>query len=352
MKYDYGIVGNGLAGSLIALQLLKLGKKIKVFDNPNSPSSSSVAGGMFNPVTGKYLTKTWLDEKLFPKLFSFYKNLEIEINQNFFHPCNIFRPFSNLENKKHFENQIIKNQLENYIQIVDTLSNHDGRVKAPLGGLLTHQAGWVDVPKMLKGIKSTLIKSGVFIEENFNYNELEIQDEKLLYKDLLIDKIIFCEGFYVKDNPFFSWLPFNPVKGETLLGKIEGFESKEIINQGKWLMPLGNQQVRLGATYSWHELDFNTTNAAKDQLLAGLERFYSGTFQILSQQAGIRPATKDRRPIIGVHPNYKNLFMFNGLGTKGVSLAPYFTAQFIDFLLEKKEINPETTIDRFFSLYS
>lgn len=352
MIFDFFIVGKGLAGSLIANELLKAGKKIKIFDNPLKQSSSSVAGGMFNPVTGKYLTKTWLDEQLFPVLFGFYKKIETELKIKILFETGIFRPFSNLENKKYFKNQIEKNQLTNYIDILEESEDISSFINAPFGGLHTKLSGWVNVPILLEALQIKFQTLEILNHVDFDFKELYTKNDAIQYKDLEAKQIIFSEGFYAKDNPFFNWLPFNPVKGETILGEIENYNVKSIINQGKWLIPLSGNKIRLGATYSWHSLDFKSTEIAKEQLLVGANKFLKKEIKIISQQAGVRPSTQDRRPFIGTHPKFKNIHIFNGLGTKGVSLAPYFVSQFIEMLLFQKDIHPETTIERYYSLYS
>jgi len=352
MIFDFFIVGNGLAGSLIANELLKAGKKIKIFDNPHKQSSSSVAGGMFNPVTGKYLTKTWLDEQLFPFMFRFYKEIEKELNIEVLFETGIFRPFSNLENKQHFKNQIDKNNLQNYIDILVDSQAISTFVNAPFGGLHTKQSGWVNVPILLDALRMKFQALEILNYMDFDFQELSLKDDTIHFKNLEANQIIFSEGFYAKDNPLFNWLPFNAVKGETILGEIEDYNVKAILNQGKWVIPLGGDKIRLGATYSWHSLDFINTESAKEQLLIGANKFLKKEIKIISQHAGVRPSTQDRRPFIGTHPKYKNIHIFNGLGTKGVSLAPYFVTQFLEMLLFQKDIHPETTIERYFSLYS
>jgi len=350
--YDFIIIGNGLAGSLLANELLNRGQKIIVFQDNSLKSSSAVAGGMVNPVTGKYLAKTWLHEELFGLLFEYYRTLEIELDAKILHQTGLFRPFSNPENKKHFLNLIEKHCLQDYLEVIEEVSEYKKHFKIELGGMLTQKAGWCDVPLLVSRIEEKLLKNEALIEENFNYNLISIESERVNYKNISATKIVFCEGYYAYQNPYFNWLPFNPVKGETLIGSIEGFDIKPIVNQGKWLMPLGNNKVKLGATYSWHTLDFEITEKAKLELLDTMNKVLISNFNIEEQKAGIRPSTKDRRPFVGVHPKHKNLFIFNGLGTKGVSLAPYFAQQLLDFIFHRKDINPEANIERHYSLYS
>ena len=162
---------------------------------------------------------------------------------------------------------------------------------------------------------------------------------------------IFCEGFQGMNNPFFNYLPFNPVKGEVLDVEIKGIELSEIINQGAFVVPLSEDTFRLGATYSWHELDFQPTEQGKEDLLGKYHKLMKPDVSVITHQAGVRPATKDRRPLVGMHPEFQQIGIFNGLGSKGVSLAPYFAKQFVEFLVNGKELSPEVNINRFASLY-
>ncbi|MCW3075505.1 MAG: dependent oxidoreductase [Bacteroidetes bacterium] len=77
----------------------------------------------------------------------------------------------------------------------------------------------------------------------------------------------------------------------------------------------------------------------------------SSEYQILKHEAGVRPSSKDRRPIVGPHPLHSNMHVFNGLGTKGVMLAPYFANNFVLFYLQKQPLNPEINIKRFYNLF-
>lgn len=349
---DYIVVGNGIAGSLIAYELAKAGKKIHVLSDDKRPTSSKVAGGMFNPVTGRHLAKTWLADELFPFLKTYYTELEKKLNSRFFHQTGLFRPYVNEKQKIQFLKAVEKHEIGKYVSALPQDEKLSDIIEQELGGLYTEVAGWVDVPELISAIQHYLISTANYTSEVFDYQQLKIEQDQVSYKELVATRIIFCEGFYATQNPYFNWLPFNPVKGETLLVRTENtYLVKQIINQGSWVIPLSETECRIGATYSWHELDFMPTVRARQDLQTKIERFFKPVFDIREQQAGVRPATTDRRPFLGKHPQYCNLFIFNGLGTKGVSLAPYFARQFREFLLNEKEINSETTIQRFYTLY-
>ena len=194
---------------------------------------------------------------------------------------------------------------------------------------------------MFSAYNGTLIRQGSALSLRYSddyYNGIE-------------ETIIYCEGFNAINNPYFNYLPFSPVKGELLDIKIHEINIQEIINQGAFVIPLGDDVYRLGATYSWHELDFIPTEQGRNELMGKYQKLMKPEMKIGSHRAGVRPATKDRRPFIGMHPEFENVGIFNGLGSKGVSLAPYFAKQFVDFLVNDKELHPEVNINRFASLY-
>lgn len=348
---DFLIVGQGLAGTTLAYQLLKRRASVRIIDNPKLPSSSKVAGGMFNPVTGKHLAKTWLADDLYPYLFSFYREIESLTGQQFLYEIPIYRPFKNEQQKAQFEQLIPKHQIQNYCRIIPEQKELEGKVLNPLGGVLTSQCGRLNVEKFLEASAKYFEKLRIISTEQFDYDSLAIHKDYSSYKNTEYKHIIFCEGFHATKNPYFKNLPFNAVKGETLDIQLTIELPEQIINQGKWLMPLENGLFKAGATYAWHELNDRVTNEGRQTIKDGICQFLKVPFKVISQKAGVRPATKDRRPFAGMHKQYTQLGIFNGLGTKGVSLAPYLSANFAEYLLEGKEINQETTIDRLNALY-
>lgn len=336
------IVGQGLAGSVLAYLLLQEGQRVHIYDSPDFPSSSKVAAGLYNPVTGRKLVKTWLAHQLFPFLETFYPQLETELNARFFYPQPIFRPFVNEESQKFFKSDHVPDDFSDFATLTFENTKYKSILQSQLGGVTTKHSGWVDLPAMLAAFKhyftaKNLLTVGTIPTELLENNPTHT--------------IIFCEGFSGRNNPYFNYLPFNPVKGEVLDIEIKNLHLTEIINQGAFVIPLEGENYRLGATYSWHELDFIPTEQGKNDLIEKYQKLMKPEMRILSHRAGVRPATKDRRPLIGLHPDFRHLGIFNGLGSKGVSLAPYFAKQFVDFLVYQKELHPEVNINRFASLY-
>ncbi|MFL5752390.1 MAG: NAD(P)/FAD-dependent oxidoreductase [Bacteroidia bacterium] len=345
-KYDHIIVGQGIAGSVLATQLLRQKKKVLVIDSPALPSSSKVAAGIWNPVVFKRLTKSWMADELLPELFSFYIEAGKRSGNAFLHPRNIAKQFTE-EQEKTFWLKKSAGEMRNYL---DELIYNSHSVSGNDYALVLN-SGNLDMLKFLESTKQLLQQQHALLQEKFEHDLLTIKNGSVQYKNAEATSIIFCEGYNCIHNPYFNWVPFKPAKGEVLTIKCAGLNLQQIINKGIFILPLGKDLYKVGATYEWEELNGSATEKAKLELVEKLEKVISLPYTITSHESGIRPSTIDRRPIIGNHPEFPVLKIFNGMGTKAVMLAPYFAKHFINFMENKEAIGPEANVDRFKKYY-
>ncbi|MDQ3392961.1 MAG: FAD-binding oxidoreductase [Bacteroidota bacterium] len=347
-KVDFLIIGQGLAGTVLSYHLLKK-KKVLVINNDLISSSSKVAAGIYNPVTGKRLVKTWNAEAIFSYLEPFYSTLEQELNCHFLHPLDIYRPFNSIEEQNECMGKTATGSLGQYILKIDTTSKNN-IIKDPYGGITFKNSGYVDIPVLLNNYKNYLISKNAYQEEIFQEDNLIVNENFVQYNNIIADKVIYCDGPVSRFGKYFKWLPFKVVKGELLLIK-GNFVLEQIINKGIYLVPMGANLYKVGATYNWTDHGLDLTIEGKWELNEKLQSLLNHPFEIVGHFSGIRPATQDRRPFMGLHPLYKTLAIFNGLGSKGVSLVPYLARQFSEFLLDGKELEKDVNIDRYNSLY-
>jgi glycine oxidase len=349
MRIDYLIVGQGLAGSCLAWQLVQRGKRVMVLDKPENNRSSMIAAGLFNPITGKLMTRTWLAETLFQSVFDFYPNIELTLNQKFFYPVPLYRPFLSVHEQNEWMGNSTLPEHQKFITAIHTKSAYGDQAHDTFGGLVTNQCGYVDVPVFLNSVRNWLIDQNSYSEEWFDETQLQIETEQIRYKQWQGQSIIFCTGTSV--NKLWKSLPVKPLKGETLTIQLQE-TPKLIYNRGVYIVPTASNYYKVGATYETHQLTETVTNRARVELETGVAALLKLPFQTVSQDWGMRPTSPDRRPILGPHPISKNVAIFNGLGTKGVSLAPYFSAHLADWLIGTDEIMPTVNINRFKALYS
>jgi glycine/D-amino acid oxidase-like deaminating enzyme len=349
--YDYLIIGQGIGGTSLAWHLQELGKSFLIVGDSSMPSSSRVAAGIFNPLTGKKLVKTWLADDLFPYAKSFYGGLEEKLGVRLMHMASIYRPFRSIEEQNTYLAQTADPGIRRYIADTPDPGKDLSYINADFGGLEVVQSGWIDLPALLDASRTYFQEQNQYVEATFDPAGLVRQDESIEWNGKRFGMVILCQGFMGVQNEWFNWLPFTPVKGQILEITTDVPLKPYIINQGIFALPLSENRMKVGATYSWDPLDWLATEAATQELETKLKGLLNVPYALASAQAGIRPSVRDRRPLIGIHPELPNVSIFNGLGTKGVTLAPFFAKQFCNHLIYGKELNPLVNIKRYFSLY-
>jgi glycine oxidase len=347
---DYIIVGQGLAGSCMAVQLLRHDRRFVVIDRPEENRCSVVAAGLFNPVTGQNLVKTWLSDILFPYLHEFYRGVERDTGQLFFHPMPLYRPFGSAQEQNEWMSRSSEPAYQQLIDSIYTIPTFD-RVHDPLGGLVLRQCGYVNTPVFTGAVRRLLEEKGHYVNDRFDPARLSIVADGVEYEQYRAARIIFCEGVKVLSNPWFNKLPVRALKGETIRIKSD-YTKHVILNRGVYMVPGKEEgEWRVGATYNLKDRTNGNTMAGKHELEQRLKELIGFEYEIMDQDWGIRPTVIDRRPILGQHPQHGQLVIFNGLGTKGVSLAPYFSEVLFQWLDTPGPLNKEVDVSRFKSLY-
>jgi glycine oxidase len=346
---DYIIVGQGIAGTVMAHTLMKKGLSVLIIDDPSLSSASRVAAGLFNPVVFKRLSKSWMIDELLPVMDRFYPAAEQLLNIHFYYKKHIVKLFAE-DNEKEFWLRKCDEPVGHYLQRTIQPEFLPGIVNAPLGAAEVQHGGNVNVIAFLDASRDYFAGRKALLEEKFDHRELDIAEEGISYKGISAKKVIFCEGRVATENPWFSWLPFRLTKGEIFTIRLkEGtvLPPDKVINKGVFILPLGKDLYRVGATHEWDDLTDNISEKGKKELFGKLEKVLNVPFEIVLHEAGVRPAVDDRRPMLGLHPQHPALAVFNGMGTKGVMLAPYFAERLADFLEKGIPLDQEVDIGRF-----
>ena len=342
---DYIIVGSGLAGIAFCEQLEKNRNSFVVFDD-NSQQSSSVAGGLYNPVILKRFTEVWKAKEQLTILTPYYKQLEDKLAVTLDYKIPIWRRFTAIEEQNKWFEASDKERLKPYMS-AQLVKNEVAFVDAPFGmGEVLH-TGRIHSALLMTSYTNYLKKQRVFYNERFHYESLEVIDGKYFsYKGLNAKNILFCEGFGLRKNPFFNYLPLTGTKGEVLDIQAK-VTLQAVLKSGVFIMPLENDQFKIGATYNRKDKTNTPTPEGRQELKTKLERFFKKEYKVLAHQAGIRPTVKDRRPLVGEHPKHKNMFVLNGLGSRGVMVAPYIAKQLYQFITTKQPLEHDININRY-----
>ncbi len=341
-EYDVIVVGQGLAGSVLVNQLHLQGKRVAVFENNHINTASWAAIGIHNPLIIKRLRKSWRAKEFINYCIPFYKNCEEELKVVLRHDIEIHRIFANAEEEKIWQEktQLLAwmDYIENGTLDIFNEKKHTGKVK---------MSGWLNVPKLIECTKEKLIGNNAFYNSNFEHSSLIMDESSINYKGLHSKSIVFCEGYRMTHNPFFSTLPMQKVKGEVIVIEDEKLQVDKILKAPVYILPIGNNRYKIGATFEWANFNESTSDSALKELLKKIEPFTSEKVKVISQIGGVRPTVSDRRPLIGRHSDHRNVYIFNGLGTRGVTLAPYFSKELCDLIFKDIPLHEEVDIQRF-----
>ncbi|MFD2514735.1 NAD(P)/FAD-dependent oxidoreductase [Pontibacter locisalis] len=351
MNYDFIVVGHGLAGAILGYTLRKRGFKVLVIDEPKENSASKVAAGLVNPIAGKRFAKSWMADEFIPAADAFYGELEERYGQELFVHKPIYKIFSSVEEQNTWMAKSAGEGWHNYILATYTQTINQPDIHDPYGGIMIGRGGYLKVAETLNLLTAELLKKGLLLPERFDVAHLALTSEGVRYKDAQAKQLVFCEGYQVVNNPYFKWLPLQPTKGEVLEVQTQNFTPECIYNKAVYVVPVGEGRFKIGATYNWRQPDEEVTPAGKEELEERFQQITSQEFSVQNHWAGIRPAVRDRRPLAGQHPEHSQLNVFNGMGSKGVLMAPYLAQNFADALEGKANLMPEIHISRYFSLY-
>lgn len=342
---EYIIVGCGLAGIAFCEELRKHNKSFVVYDN-RSQLSSHVAGGMYNPVILKRFTPVWRAGEQLALLEPFYTRLEERLGVSLNSPVRLLRRFVSVEEQNNWFEASDKPLLAPFMSTSVIHREIDG-VQAEHGYGEVLSTGWVHTAGLQDRYMEELKEEGRLVTESFDHQKLEFTENGVRYGNVQARNIVFCEGFGLKRNPFFSYLPLNGTKGEVLEVEIPGLEIDFILKSSVFLLPLGGDRYKVGATYKWKDKTNEPTEECRNELTEKLERFLDLPYTVTDHLAGIRPTVADRRPLVGGHPELPNVYVLNGLGSRGVMIAPWAAPQLYRFIENKEPLVPEMDAARF-----
>ncbi len=338
-RVDHLIVGQGLAGTMLAFEMLDHGLDFRILNSPQKSKASKVAAGMINPLVFKRLTKSWMVDELLPVMEHRYRELELVLNDRFYFRKPILKPLSNQETELWLEKQQLP-EFSKYISTITETPPIKGLSEMPAYGVVEN-AGYLNLAHFLDKAAAFFKSKGVLLEEELNFPK---SGEKIFTFDssaYQANNVILCEGYHLRSNPIFQFVKMNPAKGEVLLIKAPRLSEDYIVNKRVFVLPVGEQHFKVGSTYEWEDLSEQPTEGGKQSILERLNELITVDYTVEDHWAGVRPTIADRRPVLGQHPEHGHLHVFNGLGTKGVMLAPWFAREMCNSLMDKNIVLPE-----------
>ena len=342
---DYLIIGSGLAGISFSEMALQNGKSILVLDN-SSQNSSQIAAGLYNPVILKRFSEVGQAKEHLLVMKEFFSALEKKLNTQVDFKMPILRKFFSIEEQNNWFAASDKVNIGPYLSTRLITKKYES-IDSPFGYGEVLQTGYVDTALLLEKYKNYLITNQLFLEESFDYGLLQEETDGIRYKDIQAKHIIFAEGFGMHANPYFQHLPLDGTKGELLIIKAPLLDLDVILNTSLYILPLGNDLFKIGATYNWDDKTALPTEAGKNELVQRIKEIITCDFEIMEHHAGVRPTVKDRKPLIGTYEHHNSIHILNGLGTRGVMLGPAMAKALFENIEYQKPLDKFVDIKRF-----
>jgi glycine oxidase len=335
MNVDYIIVGQGIAGSTLALSLLSRGKSVFVIDRQDKGSSTRVAAGLITPLTGKGMNPAWQQERCLAFADHFYHQLEKLSGRKFYHHQPVVRLFLNEKQQRKWETK--KKEHGHWAHDLDSLP-----FDLPYGGIEMPDGAWLDTKVFLRVVKDQLSSAGSFVNADFSESDVLFNPNGLSWNDVSAEKIILCQGAYgLGKGGWYGAVPHRSAKGEILTVWLDGLDENKRYHANGWLAPRGGGVWKAGANYDWDRLDSEPTDEGKEAILEKLRTWVDLPIEVIGHEAGVRPIIRSSQPFVGIHPEYPQVGFFNGLGSKGTLMAPAVADHFAEHLCGQCELDAE-----------
>ncbi len=352
---DTLIVGQGLAGSILAYKLIEAGQKVTIIDHGSGLSASRVAAGLINPVTGQRFVLQEHADRLLHIAKQFYQQLERRYHQKLYHELTMLRLLKSEKEQQAVNKRMADRHYQPYLQpFAPTTELLDSKkipssLHAPHGIIEQKQTGYLDTNRLLDQLQQAFIQQHSYISACFNYNDLKIATDHISWRHINTKRVIFCEGYRVRENPWFHNLPLQATKGEIITFDSSTPLTDKIINRGHWLLPLDHHRYRAGASYSHQLYPLCPDAQIRQSLLDTTNAMFTDpidSLALVNHQVGIRPNTRDKKPWIGFHPKQPQLGLFNGFGSKGSMMIPHYADCFTAKIQSGKRIPDDVDLKR------
>lgn len=346
MKKEIILVGSGLTACTLAWKLHTRNISFIWFAD-HFPAASHAAYGILNPIHFRNASKSWKEDYFYQAAYDFYLNLNNQLPQLIARQTSIYHFINDAKEAVYFRQQAECGELGHYCDGDTHFLDQPCIQESKIGGALIQHALHVQIPEYVRQTIEYFTKKNCVIHKHLEPNLIELFENTVQYENITAQHIIFCEGKYIEENPFFNYVPLNLSKGEVIQIKTQDTLPNVALHKKVFILEQSKNKYIVGATTAWDDATLTPTESAKNELSEDARSILLTHFEITDQRCGIRPAMADRRPIIGKHPLLNTLCVLNGMGSKGLFYAPQSADLLLDHLFKNADIPFDISIRRF-----
>ncbi len=326
-----------------------------MIDDGQPSSASRVASGIINPVTGRRYVTTWMIDEIMPFALLCYEEMGKTLGIDVVARKNIIDFFPSVQMREAFIDRLENDNT--YLQSFPDQNHFNQYFNYDFGCGEISPCYAINLQLLMeswqKKLKELNDPNFIIGNETFHHEELKVHEDGIQYKNIKAKKIIFCNGTGTINYPWFQLLPFAPNKGEAMIIECKGMNNQFIFKRSLSLVPLAEKDLFwLGSNYAWEFEHDQPTEQFHKQARSLLDKWLKLPYKIVEHRASVRPATLERRPFVGFHPQFPSIGILNGMGSKGTSLAPFFANQLVQHMVHGLPITPEANVNRFARILS
>ena len=329
---------------------MKEGKHVVVIDEAQPFTAGKVASGLINPVTGMRIVKSWMIDELLPEAMAMYYEISRQLDIRIINPYGILEFYPDTKYRDTFTERAT--QYTDYLHTDVNTADWESKFNFHYGIGRISSTAVINIRLLQDTWRRSLSNNGQLVEEPFDRSALRVTPEKVTYKGITAQKIVFCDGEGGINNPYFSILPFSINKGEVLLASIPDLPRDFVYKHGLKIAPWENDLFWIGSSFEWTFDNTDTSTAFREKTEWQLKNWLKLPYTIEDQWASVRPATVDHKPFVGFHPLYPSVGILNGMGAKGCSQTPFFARSLAQNMVNGTPVHKEADIARYTKVLS
>lgn len=339
--HDVIVRGHGLAGAVLVHHLQERGLTFHVFDREQKGKASSAAAGVVNPISLRRDIPTWRAHEMLAHAQRVYTRIQKDLGAVLWRPIDLIKIFPTPAESDQWQRARSKAGSETFLSDRCTSELEENSITALHGHGIVEGCAWLDIRQLVELQRTHLIAEGLLSDHLILEKDILQKNGGISIGEIRARWIVHCSG------PFTPLPGLVPVKGEVLTVRIPTAKLRSIIHRGIFILPIGGDLYRIGSTYQWENVWSGPSAQGVEFLLEKSAEILPHRIEVLEHRAGVRPAAKDRRPLLGELKAHQAIF--NGLGSRGAMIAPWCAQHLLEHLFDGRPIDPEADLARFTS---
>jgi glycine/D-amino acid oxidase-like deaminating enzyme len=340
---DVVIVGCGIAGATLAETLTYRGMKVVVVDSPLRPAATRGAG-LIAPVAGRRfgVLEDW--QAWWNAAIGLYERHGVVDS------IRCVRLLYYADELRFWERKQSMLATQGLAQSTELPPWLADAIRPPLAAVEITVRARIRARDYLDSVIAQLTSKSRYCTQTVEISQIAIAHDAAHVADIECAHVVLCEGAWMANTKLFDWVPRMFARGQRISGTVERIPIAEPIwlsVRGKSLVLEPSGRFSFGSNYDWSSSQPTADEQTRAQLELELSSIMCAHVHVDHQWAGVRPIVADLQPVLGRHPQLSNVWIFNGLGSRGLLLAPRLAELLAAAIIDGAAIPRQWDVARF-----